>query len=62
MSQEISDKQVAKQKLREEEEGFNESVLSVGEERKHNATYSKLSHVYVAGGRTYNSREAMEDR
>ena len=46
----------------EEEEEFNDAVVSKGEERIHNATYSKLNHVYVAGGRTYKAVEAMEAR
>ena len=49
-------------KPEEEEEEFNDAVVSMGEERKHNATYSKLNHVYVAGGRAYNALEAMEQR
>ena len=49
-------------KPEEEEEEFNDAVVSLGEERKHNATYSKLNHVYVAGGRAYNALEAMEQR
>lgn len=50
------------EKPEEEEEEFNDAVVSMGEERKHNATYSKLNHVYVAGGRAYNALEAMEQR
>ena len=46
----------------EDEEEFNDAVVSFGEERIHNATYGKLSHVYFAGGRTYRAMEAMESR
>ena len=46
----------------EEEEEFNDAVVSLGEERVHNATYSKLNHVYVAGGRTYKAMEAFDIR
>ena len=50
------------EKEQEEEEEFNDAVVSMGEERVHNATYSKLDHVYYAGGRAYRAKEAMEFR
>ena len=50
------------EKEQEKEEEFNDAVVSMGEERVHNATYSKLDHVYYAGGRAYRAKEAMEFR
>ena len=58
--QEVIGKQAEEE--HEDEEEFNDAVVSFGEERIHNATHSKLSHVYIAGGRTYRAMEAMEDR
>ena len=45
------------EKEQEEEEEFNDAVVSMGEERVHNATYSKLDHVYYAGGRAYRAKD-----
>ena len=53
---------MAQEHEEEEEEEFNDAVVSLGEERVHNATYSKLNHVYVAGGRTYKAMEAFDIR
>lgn len=55
-------KEIVMEKEQEEEEEFNDAVVSMGEERVHNATYSKLDHVYYAGGRAYRAKEAMEFR
>lgn len=54
---------IAKQEEQhEDEEEFNDAVVSFGGERIHNATHSKLSHVYIAGGRAYQAMQAMESR
>ena len=48
--------------VHEEEEEFNDAVVSVGQERTHISQYSKFNHIYMAGGRKYDALEAMEDR